>query len=1095
MFGYKSRIAIAIAALLLPIVPQPAAASTVEPGPLPAGQTYTVTLLSGDVVTVHTRETGCPVVSVRPATPDGVLQRSCGPDGHVRVIPGRVASLVGGVLDEALFDVTTLILQGYDDARTKELPLIVRPGTQAAASRAPLATSLRAKRDLPSVAAVAGRQPKASGAALVSALPAAGARVWLDRRVRATATTTTLDRRVRATATTTATLDRNITQVGAPRAWASGYTGVGAKIAVLDTGVDPNHPDLAGRIAEKVDFTVEGGDAVDRHGHGTHVASIAAGSGAGARGERSGIAPGATLLVGKVLGDDGGGFDSQVIAGMEWAAARADVVNMSLGGWEPSDGTDPMSQAVDTLTKQHGTLFVAAAGNDGYADRLITAPAAATSALTVGAVDGGDRLAAFSSRGPVINTNAAKPEIVAPGVDIVAARAAGTAMGRVIDDRYTATSGTSMAAPHVAGAAALLVQRHPDWDAGRLKAALVGAADPLPGADPYEVGAGRLDVVGAFDDVVGGQSVVNLGASSPSTTLTWTNTGKAMVALALDVRVVDRRGGSFRAATVSPRVLTIPAGATGSAHLSIDRSRLAPGFYAARVGGTLVTFSVEPPSHELTLTMTTLPDPPDASDISAFGTIVNLDDPAAYAVRFDLSPGGTIRIRVPAGRYSVVGSVWEFGERERMALTGDPDVTVDRDTAVVLDAASARPVGMAIEGVQTEASALGILYEQRGRRGSGWDDFAYAWGEGARRQSVFAVPMEQPGVGEFRAYTAAGLNAAGPVLYDVIHTHPSGLSDFLPVVGTASLIRIDQRFHRLDTPDAVTGHKRYGLAPSGLIVLEDFATDVSGDRVDYLSPGYAWIDEAFYADGVVTQEPTRTYAPGSRHEKVWVRQPLRPDWYDAVDPSPSDCVPTPPSRTRGNLHIQLVELTDQHQRFACFDWGADVQRRLALYRNGTLLGSTASTIADFAVPAPAATYRLTYDLDTSALLPVSTRVNTAWTFRSAAPAGTASAPLPLLSVDYALPLDALNHPRGGPAEFTVHQAHGVARQKITSFRLWASLDDGATWRWVSVRPFGGDRYRATLPAGSAVSLRVSVAASGGSGFDQTIIRAYRTPGG
>jgi hypothetical protein len=558
--------------------------------------------------------------------------------------------------------------------------------------------------------------------------------------------------------------------------------------------------------------------------------------------------------------------------------------------------------------------------------------------------------------------------------------------------------------------------------------------------------------------------------------------------------VVDRQGTSFPAATVSPPVLALPPGASGTASLSVERSGLAPGFYVARVGGTLVTFHVEPPSHELALTMTTLPDPQGAPDIAAFGNIVNLDDPAAYAVRFHLSPGGTIRVRVPAGRYSVVGSVWEFGERERVALAGDPEVTIDRDTPVVLDAASARPVGMAVEGAKTEASAMGILYEQRGRRGTAWDDFAYAWGEAAQRESVFAVPMEQPAVGEFRAYTAAGLNAAGPVLYDVIHAHASGLSDLFHVVDTASLVRIDQRFHRLDAPESVTGHKRYGLAPSGLIVLEDFATDVSGDRVDYVSPGYAWIDEAFYADGVVTQESTRTYAPGSRHQKVWVRQPLRPDWYDSVDSSPSDCVPAPPSRTRGSLHIELVELTDQHQRFACFDWGGDARRRLALYRNGKLLGSAASTVADFAVPAPVSTYRLTYDLDTSALLPVSTRVSTAWTFRSAAPRGTGSVPLPLLSVDYALPLDALNHPSGGPAEFVVHQAHGVPRQKITSFRLWASLDDGATWRPVTVRSLGGDRYRASLPTGAAVSLKVSASASGGSAFDQTVIRAYRAPG-
>jgi hypothetical protein len=314
------------------------------------------------------------------------------------------------------------------------------------------------------------------------------------------------------------------------------------------------------------------------------------------------------------------------------------------------------------------------------------------------------------------------------------------------------------------------------------------------------------------------------------------------------------------------------------------------------------------------------------------------------------------------------------------------------------------------------------------------------------------------------------------------------------VVGAAEradLIRIDQRFHTLDAPDSATGHKRYGLARSGLIVLEDFADGVSGSRVDYVSPGYSWVDEAFYADGVVTQEPSRTYAPRSRHEKVWVRQPLRPDWYDAADPSPSECAPTPPSRTRGNLHVQLVELTDEHQRFACFDWGGAATRQLALYRDGRLLGSYTSPYGDFPVPAAAGVYRLTYDLDVSALLPVSTRVNTAWTFRSAAPAGTASVPLPLLSVDYALPLDFTNHPVGGAAEFTVHQAHGAARQKVTSFRLWTSTDDGKTWRSVPVRAVGGDRYQAAVPSGGPVSLRVSASASGGSAIDQTVIRAYR----
>jgi hypothetical protein len=103
--------------------------------------------------------------------------------------------------------------------------------------------------------------------------------------------------------------------------------------------------------------------------------------------------------------------------------------------------------------------------------------------------------------------------------------------------------------------------------------------------------------------------------------------------------------------------------------------------------------------------------------------------------------------------------------------------------------------------------------------------------------------------------------------------------------------------------------------------------------------------------------------------------------------------------------------------------------------------------------------------------------------------------VPLLSVDYELPLDIANRPAGRDAAFTVHQAHGVDRQRITSLALWTSVDDGATWKKVPVSRDGADRFTARLPqatAGQAVSLRVAVKASGGSAFDQTIIRAYQT---
>jgi hypothetical protein len=145
----------------------------------------------------------------------------------------------------------------------------------------------------------------------------------------------------------------------------------------LELLVDAEHPDLQGQVTAAENFTTS--DDGDGNGHGTHVASIVAGTGDGSDGLRTGVAPGATLVDGKVLGDGGSGLLSWVIAGMEWAALEvgADIVNLSLGA-SPTDGSDPVSQSVNQLTETTGTLFVVAAGNFGPQSRTVggaTAPA------------------------------------------------------------------------------------------------------------------------------------------------------------------------------------------------------------------------------------------------------------------------------------------------------------------------------------------------------------------------------------------------------------------------------------------------------------------------------------------------------------------------------------------------------------------------------------------------------------------------------------------------------------------------------------------------------------------------------------------------
>ncbi|MBP5910836.1 S8 family serine peptidase, partial [Streptomyces sp. LBUM 1478] len=293
-------------------------------------------------------------------------------------------------------------------------------------------------------------------------------------------------------------------------------------IADLDTGIDANHPDFKGRIAESKVFA--GTSLKDGYGHGTHTASTIAGTGAASNGKYAGVAPGARLLVGKVCDDDGACPDSAIIAGMEWAAARhAVAVNMSLGD-TVTDGTDPVSTALNRITAQTGTLFVVAAGNEAGpksngVDGTVGSPGSADAALTVGSTTKRDTLSYFSSQGPRLGDAAVKPDLVAPGSDIIGARADGTNMDtRVPNPRYEQASGTSMATPHVTGAVALLAQAHPPGRPPTSKRVLTSSAHGLKNLTAFQQGSGRLDIVRALKQKVYAPPAPPAWACSPGRT-------------------------------------------------------------------------------------------------------------------------------------------------------------------------------------------------------------------------------------------------------------------------------------------------------------------------------------------------------------------------------------------------------------------------------------------------------------------------------------------------------------------------------------------------------------------------------------------------
>jgi subtilisin family serine protease len=641
-----------------------------------AGTPQTVTLLTGDQV----RVVGGKVAGVKMARGREmrhVWQYAL--NGHEYVVPADAAGLLQqGRLDKRLFDITELVNQGLDDGSTKTVPLIIQG---AAAPQAAERIAAVPARGLTVVEApkdgAAWRELSAD-----TARAAGTSKIWLNGRVQPT-------------------LEDSVPQVGAPEAWAAGFTGAGATVAVLDTGYDPTHPDLANLVVGEHDFTGEG--IKDTVGHGTHVASTIAGSGAASGGLRKGVAPGAHLLIGKVLGQFGG-TEADVIAGMQWAVDQgADVVNMSLGSNGASDGTDLMSQTLDELSDASGTLFVVAAGNAG-ARETIGSPGAADRALTVGSVTKDDTLSTFSSQGPRSGDFGLKPEISAPGSNIVAARAAGTLPDVSVNEYYAELSGTSMATPHVAGAAAILAGEHPDWTGAEIKDALVGSAKRLPGIDTLAQGAGRLDVGRAARQQVRAEGVLGFGtapAGEVSRKVGYVNDGDTPVTLDVSLRT------NHDVFTVdSPRV-TVPAHGSAAVTVSADVT----GERVGDVTGALVatnkditlttplTANLPGATHTLTVRIADRDDTPNTS-------IIAVQDEETGLAQGVFTDGDTATFTVPAGGYRVVGRVADF-TAETDTLFVLPTGRVDKDTELVVDTRKGKEITSSIDDDQAQAQFAG----------------------------------------------------------------------------------------------------------------------------------------------------------------------------------------------------------------------------------------------------------------------------------------------------------------------------------------------------------------------------------------------------
>ncbi|MEV1024789.1 S8 family serine peptidase [Streptomyces sp. NPDC050264] len=683
-----------------PLAGSAAAASAAE------GTTATVTLVTGDRVLVTTGAEGNSAATALPSADGGtpVLQtRQSGKDLYVYP-DGALQAIAAGRVDEQLFNVTGLVRQGYDDAHSATLPLIATYDASVDVARGVPATPRGADRGLvldpiDGVALKADKKKAADFWADITTRRSRAAgdlkKVWLDAKAQSL-------------------LDESTRQVHADQAWAAGYDGKGTKVAVLDTGVDTAHPDLKGRIAESKNFT-DSADTDDHQGHGTHTTSTVGGTGAASGGKQKGVAPGTTLLNGKVLNDSGSGATSWIIAGMQWAVDEgADVVSMSLGNPDELDCSDPMSQATQELARSaKNTLFVIAAGNSGPTLNTVSSPGCVPEVLTVGAVDSDDSTASFSSRSPVRRTHTLKPEIAAPGVAVLAAAAGGRGVYA-----YQSMSGTSMATPHVAGAAALVKQRHPDWDAQRIKSALVSSADAgIPG-DVRETGGGRLDAKAAIDETVLGADAVQGGTfnwpqdTSDRTTadVPYTNTTDKTVKLSLSVdRVTGNDGSTVRSsvARLGARTVTVPAGGTVQVPLKLDpTASLKAAQYGDVTGRVLATgpggvhvstpFSLYVEPETVTLRVKLIDRQGNPADGPSSLDVIGTDTASGERRPNEGATDQTYRLR--PGAYflsSFIGTPETAGTLlNSLAYMARPQLDLRKDTTVVLDARTAHKLSV-----------------------------------------------------------------------------------------------------------------------------------------------------------------------------------------------------------------------------------------------------------------------------------------------------------------------------------------------------------------------------------------------------------------
>jgi hypothetical protein len=778
------------------------------------------------------------------------------------------------------------------------------------------------------------------------------------------------------------------------------------------------------------------------------------------------------------------------------------VANLSLGQ-DDTPGEDPVEAAVNALSKSTGMLTVAAAGNEGPDAGTVGSPGAAESALTVGAVDGEDRLADFSSTGPTADS-ALKPDLTAPGVDIVSAKAAHGYLGDPAADGYVSMSGTSMATPHAAGAAAILAQRHPDWTGARIKQALTASTTPTTGATGYQQGTGRLDVSRALEGAAASeQTSVSFGKQlwphtddRPVTRhITYRNDGDHPVTLDLTATATGPGGstapeGMF---TLSTTRLTVPAGGTAGVDLTADtRVEAADGAYSgtlvatARNGADPATvrtaFGVvrEAESYDLTLKFLDRGGKPVSAPLTEIlgysGTYwtTNLKDSEQISK-------GVYRVRVPRGDYVVDTVMDDPGGTSALVR---PQLSLTGDTTVVFDARKAKPVGItAPQGARMSDGQLNLAVGT-GDTGSEPHNSTLFWGTFKNLRTATLGPTAPAG----RLSTQlGGLWQKGSTTYHLLHNLPDRFpTGYRHTTRMNELALLKRNFgssvaHRKGIVNVLWSGPTLSLGT----VSTPFPLPTTAKIYVTTPKGFKWTanlgqrnasgddEDVFYGT-----ESARSYQAGRTYAatyNVGVFSPITGGSYGA-------------QRDGDTLDLCVPDLADGSGHPA----SSTARRHTTVTADGSTLLDNDGDLCQTVEKLPSAPAR--YTIRTNLTRPpgvatTTSRLTAAWTFTSS-PSDSGS--LPLSTVRFHPKLTPTGTAPAGRRTTIPLSLQGRAATDLKSLTVKVSYDAGKTWSPAPVTTTHGKRtLTLTHPENArSVSLTSTLTDTTGNTYAVTILKAY-----